>query len=160
MVMKQLLLFLCSASIAITPMLVRSASADNSATQEGWRQPYSPTRLEWLVVKLTSDRKPCVGREVDGKPSWVAFYEWSQVSDDEVILTVRANRDDLKYCASLAFDELQAQSAKFQLNPPTVELKHILLGSSTPTTIVWTCSVPAKIDKNTFVDFERVCRVK
>ena len=151
MVMKQLLLFICSTVMAVTSLGVkRPASGDNRAIQEGWQQPYTPTRLEWLLVKLTPDDKTCVFRR-----DYTGVYRWSQANDDELQLTVASHRDDLKYCASLAFEELQVESSRLQLNPPILKLRHFDQGSATDR--FWQCSVPARTDKNSFVDFERVC---
>jgi hypothetical protein len=146
--MKKLIFYLCSVAIATSPTcLLQPVFAENRATQEEWLEQYTPTRLEWLVVKLTSNDKPCVFSKGN-----VATYRWSQIKEDEVQLTVASNREDFGYCASLAFAELQIESSKVQLNPPLVKVRHF--DRSTATDTVWTCSVPAKKD----VDFERVCR--
>lgn len=95
--MKQLLLSACSVAIATSPTwLLQPVFAENraTATQEEWLQRYTPTRLEWLVVKLTSNDKPCV----IGKAN-AATYRWSQTKEDEVPLTVASNREALGYCA-------------------------------------------------------------
>ena len=158
MVTKKLLLFLFSAAIAITLIwLQKPTSAQSNPTQEGWRQPYTPTCLEWLVVKLPSYNRMCVSYVVNGQ-NRESIYRWSQANDDEVRLTVASRNEDLKFCASLAFEELQAESARLQLNPPTVQLRHF--DQDTSANRVWRCSVPAKVNKDSFVDFERVCQPK
>lgn len=151
--MKKLIFYLCGVAIATSPTcLLQPVFAENRAAQEEWLQRYTPTRLEWLVVKLTSNDKPCVFSKGN-----TAIYRWSQTQDDEVQLTVASsNREELGYCASLAFAELQVESSKLQLNPPPVKLRHF--DRSTATDTFWTCSVPAKRDKDSVVDFERVCR--
>ncbi|MBW4544762.1 MAG: hypothetical protein KME25_10025 [Symplocastrum torsivum CPER-KK1] len=158
MVTKKRLLFLCSAAIAITLIwLQKPTSAQSNATQEGWGQPYTPTRFEWLVVKLPSYNRGCVGYVVNGQ-NRESVYRWSQTNDDQLRLTVASRDEDLKFCASLAFEELQAECATLQLNPPTVQLRHF--DQDTGANRVWRCSVPAKGNQDNFVDFERVCQLQ
>lgn len=71
------------------------------------------------MVKLTSKDKPCVINKANA-----AIYRWSQTKVHEVQLAVALNREKLGYSASLAFNELQVESSKVQLNPPPVKLRH------------------------------------
>ncbi|HEY9596086.1 MAG TPA: hypothetical protein V6D33_00250 [Cyanophyceae cyanobacterium] len=152
--MKQLLWCVCNVVLATTPIWgLQLAVAETRATPEGWRQPYTPTHLEWLLVQLASYNKPCVGRE-----GYSAFYRWNQFNDDQVQLTILSNPDDLKFCASLALNELQIESSRLQLNPPTVVLLHY--NQQSGTNKFWTCSVSAKIIRDSVVDFERACQAQ
>jgi hypothetical protein len=155
------------AAIGISVLFQLPVFAEDSPSQEIWRQPYTPTRLQWLFMNLSGgkgENTPCGVYSRDNVP--LAFYAWNipNPDDNRLILSVITRRPDTNanvpaadrnFCMMSTFENLQLEASRVGASPPPVELRHFQIGSKGRILIgTYQCSVPVKgIDR-----FENLCR--
>jgi hypothetical protein len=172
--MKRLLtlsgIFFISSSLG---MLQLSSFAN--ASQEEWQKPYTPSRLEWLLLKLERDRSCGVFFDNRGKVIGTPTYSWSKTTtlyNDLVLDVIAPEKDTLSpqqsdslfsLCTVLAFSELQEKAAKFGLQPPPVVIFHKEPNDGTPQPRrilrSMKCQIPAKSGSEGYVDYKLVCKL-
>jgi hypothetical protein len=155
--MKRSFFLLCSGIIPVVLILLRipvNADVPAQTVSKQEQQPYRPSHVDQLFANLpgSNARMNCVGRNVNeaGLVRWVAFYQWYRIGDG-LGLSINSDYENLKYCASLAFEELRHAAFQMGFNPPNIEVFHYFTDEDGhQASDMYVCSIPAKTSENDY----------
>jgi hypothetical protein len=102
--------------------LIQPTSVAQPQPKQGtWNQPYIPTKLDWLLLKLSTKKEICISQNDNkGINLWNSWGQWSKANEESLKLVVDsyAHPD----CAFLLLSKLGTLSSDFSLAPPIVKL--------------------------------------
>lgn len=146
--------YIISVVLILLPIPVKADVSAQTVSKQEQQQPYTSAHIDRLFANFPGSQAKmnCVGKSNDnnGLIRWVAFYQWHRIGNG-LGLSINSNRENLKYCASLAFEELRHAALKVGFNPPNISMFHNFIGEDgNSVSDMYICSVPAKTSENDY----------